>query len=130
MHQIVAATRGCRIAKFSGWAMKTVAAPGIADRTPAPTPTIGRAPMSRAMNHVRGAASDPMIAIGAAAAYGFGPKMAINGASIRLASGSQWAFDGIGNTAGFGRWLPTSAKIQTKSTLSPCPAAIERATST
>ena len=86
--------------------------------------------MSRAMNQVSGAASEPMIAIGSAAAYGFVPKMAMNGASSRLASGSQWAFDGIGSTAGLGRWFPTSAKIHTKSTLSPCPAAIDRATST
>ena len=49
----VAATSGWRIAKFSGWARKTETAPGMALMTPAAAPTMGRAPASRAMSHVR-----------------------------------------------------------------------------
>ena len=126
----VAATSGWRIAKFSGWAMNTVAAPGTAEMTPAATPTSGRAPASRAISHVSGATSEPMSTPGMALAIAVGPRIDTNGACRKLASGSQCAFDGMGSTAGFGRWLPTSAKIHTKSMLRPFPAAIERATST
>ena len=126
----VAATSGWRIAKFSGWPRKTVAAPGTAERTPAATPTIGRQPASRAMSQVSGATSEPSRIPGIALARAVGPRSEMNGAWRKLSSGSQWAFDGIGSTAGFGRWLPTSAKIQTKSTFRPWPAAIARATST
>ena len=130
MHQIAAATSGCMIAKFSGWAMKTVAAAGIAERTPAVVATRGSARASRAIAQVRGAASEPMIASGRADAMGLGPSSVMNGTWTRLASGSQWALDGIGSVAGSGIRLPTSAKIQTKSTFRPCPAAMARATST
>ena len=67
---------------------------------------------------------------GRAFASADGPRTETNGAWMKLASGSQWAFEGIGRTAGSGSRLPTSAKIQTKSTFSPLPAAIARATST
>ena len=126
----VAATSGCRIAKFSGWAMNTVAAPGTAAITPADVATSGRAPASRAMTHVSGATSAPMSTPGRALASAVGPRSEMNGAWRKLARGSQWAFDGIGRTAGSGSRLPTSAKIQTKSTFRPWPAAIARATST
>ena len=49
---------------------------------------------------------------------------------MKDASGSQWALDGIGRTGSAGMWPPTSAKIQTKSTVRPWPAASDRATST
>ena len=45
------------------------------------------------------------------------------------ARGIQCAFDGIGRTGLAGILPPTSAKIQTKSTLKPWPAARDRATS-
>ena len=88
------------IAKFSGWAMKTVAAAGIADRTPAVVATRGSARASRAIAQVSGAASEPMIASGSADAMGLGPSRAMNGTWTKLASGSQWAFEGIGRVAG------------------------------
>ena len=51
--QIVAATSGWRIAKFSGWAMNTAPAAGIAARIAAPIPTARLEPASRAMNQVK-----------------------------------------------------------------------------
>jgi hypothetical protein len=118
------------IAKFSGWAMKTVAAAGTALRTPAAVATIGSARASRAIAQVSGAASEPMIARGSAEARAVGPSTAMNGTWTKLARGSQWAFEGIGRVAGSGIRLPTSAKIQTKSRFRPCPLAMARATST
>ncbi len=118
------------IAKFSGWDMNTVAAAGIAERTPAVTATRGVARASRAIAQVRGAASEPMIASGSADATAVGPRVAMNGTWTRLANGSQCALDGTGSVGTSGMRLPTSAKIQTKSTLRPWPAAIARATST
>ena len=54
----------------------------------------------------------------------------MNGTWTSDASGIQWALDGIGRTGFAGIRPPTSAKIQMKSTLKPCPAASGRATST
>jgi hypothetical protein len=67
---------------------------------------------------------------GIALATGLGPRMEMNGAWRKLASGSQCAFDGIGSVGASGIRAPTSAKIQMKSTFRPLPAAMERATST
>ena len=110
--------------------MKTVPAAGIAARTPAPTWIVFEAPTSRAIAHVRGAASEPMSTIGSAEAMAVGPMTATNGAWMKDASGSQWALEGIGNTASAGMDPPTSAKIQTNGTVSPSPDASDRATST
>jgi hypothetical protein len=82
------------------------------------------------MNHASGAVIEPMRTVGIAEASGVGPRTAMNGAWTKDASGSQWALLGIGRTGFAGMWLPTSAKIQMKSTLSPWPAASARATST
>ncbi len=54
----------------------------------------------------------------------------MNGTWTSEASGIQWALDGIGRTGLAGITPPTSAKIQTTSTLKPWPAASCRATST
>ena len=110
--------------------MNTAPAAGMADMTPAPSWTVRDAPMSRAMKKVRGAASEPMRTIGRAEAIAVAPIRTMNGAWMNDASGSQWAFEGIGRTASAGSTPPTSAKIQTKSTFSPWPAASARATST
>ena len=63
---------------------------------PAPTATSARAPASRAIAQVSGAATEPMSANGAAAAHGWSPKTARNGTWTIDASGIQWAFEGIG----------------------------------
>jgi hypothetical protein len=128
--QIVAATSGWRIAKFSGWAMKIAPAAGIAARIPAPIPTARLAPASRAMNHVSGAVIEPMRIVGIAEATVVGPRTAMKGHWMNEARGSQWALPGIGNAGLAGILLPTSAKIQTKSRFRPWPAARARATST
>jgi hypothetical protein len=65
-----------------------------------------------------------------ALATAVGPRRDTNGAWRRLASGSQWALEGIGSVGTAGILAPTSAKIQMKSTFRPLPAAIDRATST
>ena len=67
------------IAKFSGWAMKTVAAAGTAERTPAVTATSGSARASRAMAQVSGAARDPISTSGSAEASAVGPRTVMNG---------------------------------------------------
>ena len=103
---------------------------GSAVRTPAPIATSGRAPTSRAIAQVSGAASAPIRANGAADAQATSPKTNRNGTWTSDASGIQWAKAGIGSTGLAGMTPPTSAKIQTKSTLKPCPAWICRATST
>ena len=82
--------------------MKTVDSSGIATRIPAPTATNGRAPASRAIAQVSGAASAPMSANGAADAHATSPKTARNGTWTIDASGIQWAFEGIGRV-GIGR---------------------------
>ena len=110
--------------------MYTVDSSGIATRTPAPIATNERAPASRAIAQVRGAASDPINANGAAAAQATSPKMARNGTWTIDASGIQWALEGIGRVGSAGMTPPTSAKIQMKSTLNPWPAWRDRATST
>ena len=112
------------------WAMYTTPIAGMADMTPAPSWTVRDAPISRAIAHVSGAASDPMSTSGRAEAIAVWPMTAMNGAWMNDASGSQCAFDGIGRTASAGGFPPTSAKIQTKSTLRPWPLASARATST
>jgi len=71
-----------------------------------------------------------MNANGSADASAVGPRTAMNGTWTIEASGIQWAFDGIGRVGKAGMWPPTSAKIQTKLTLKPWPAARFRATST
>ena len=82
------------------------------------------------MAQVNGAASEPISANGAADAHATFPNTARNGTWTMDASGIQWAFDGIGNVGSAGMTPPTSAKIQTKSTLKPCPDWRARATST
>ncbi len=119
----VAATSGWKIAKFSGCGMNTVPAAGMAARTAAPSCTVREAPMSRAISQVSGAASEPMSTIGSADAIAVAPMSTMNGAWMNDARGSQCAFDGMGRTASAGNLPPTSAKIQTKSTFSPCPLA-------
>ncbi len=57
------------------------------------------------------------------------PNTTRNGTWTSDASGIQWAFEGIGRTGFAGILPPTSAKIQTKSTLNPWPVASDRATS-
>ena len=71
-----------------------------------------------------------MIARGSADAKAVGPSRRIDGTWTRLARGSQWAFEGTGSVGTLGIRLPTSAKIQMKSTFRPWPPAIVRATST
>ena len=110
--------------------MKTVDSSGIATRIPAPTATNGRAPASRAIAQVSGAASAPISANGAADAHATSPKTARNGTWTIDASGIQWAFEGIGRVGTAGIVPPTSGKIQMKSTLKPAPAWSARATST
>ena len=115
---------------MSGWTRYTVERSGKATSTPAPIDTSERAPASRAMAHVSGAASEPISANGAADAHATFPNTARNGTWTMDASGIQWAFDGIGNVGSAGMTPPTSAKIHTKSTLKPCPDWRARATST
>ena len=103
---------------------------GIATRTPAPTDTNVRAPASRAIAQVSGAAIEPMSANGSADAQATSPKIARNGTWTIDASGIQWALDGIGRVGTAGILPPTSGKIQMKSTLNPWPAWRARATST
>ena len=121
---------GSKIAKFSGWGMKTSPSAGSAARTPAPSWTVRLAPTSRAITQVSGAASEPTSTMGSAEANAVGPSSHTNGAWMKDASGSQCAFEGIGSTGWAGILPPTSAKIQTKSTVRPCPDARDRATST
>ena len=102
---------------------------GNAVRTPAPTATRRLVPASRPMAQARGAASEPIRAKGRAAAQAWSPKTSRNGTWTSDASGIQWAFEGIGSTGLAGIRPPTSAKIQTKSTLKPRPVASDRATS-
>src|SRR5256885_15564865 len=102
---------------------------GNAVRTPAPTETNVLAPASRPMAHASGAASAPIKAKGTAAANAFEPKTTRNGTWTIEARGIQCAFDGIGRIGLAGILPPTSAKIQTKSTLKPWPLARDRATS-
>jgi hypothetical protein len=102
----------------------------MAATTPAARATVRDEPESRAIAHVSGAASEPMRTPGIALATAVGPRIEMNGAWSRLASGSQWAFEGIGSVGIAGMRAPTSAKIQMKSTLRPLPAAMDRATST
>src|SRR5689334_2011915 len=102
---------------------------GNAVSTPAPTATNRLAPASRPIAHASGAASAPKSANGSAAAVAFDPNNHRNGTWTIDASGIQCAFDGIGSTGFAGILPPTSAKIQTKSTLNPRPAAREFATS-
>ena len=103
---------------------------GIATRNPAPIATLRRAPASRAMAQVSGAAVAPINAKGNADAQATSPKSSRNGTWTRDASGIQWAFDGIGRTGSAGTTPPTSGKIQIRSMLNPSPAASARATST
>ena len=63
-----------------------------------------------------------MSANGSADAHATSPKSARNGTWTIDASGIQWAFEGIGRVGSAGILPPTSAKIQMKSTLKPCPA--------
>ncbi len=97
---------------------------------PAPTATELRAPKSRAIAHVSGAAIAPKSANGSAEAQATSPKRVMNGTWTIDARGIQWAFDGIGSVGSAGIVPPTSAKIQMKSTLKPVPAWRLRATST
>ncbi len=99
--------------------MKIVIRPGIAMSTPAPTATAVRAPASRAIAHVSGAAIAPSSANGSADAKPVGPSSQMNGTWTIEASGIQWAFEGIGRTGFAGIAPPTSGKIQMKSTLKP-----------
>ena len=103
---------------------------GSAVRIPAPIATSRRAPRSRAIAQVSGAASAPTRAKGAADAQATSPNTNRNGTWTRDASGIQWPKAGIGRTGWAGIAPPTSAKIQTKSTLRPPPAWIARAAST
>ena len=102
----------------------------MATRMPAPTWIHERAPASRAIAHVSGAARAPINANGAADAQATFPKTARNGTCTIEASGIQCALDGIGSVGSAGITPPTSAKIQMKSMLNPCPAFRARATST
>ena len=92
--------------------------------------TIPVEPASRAIAQVSGAAIAPMSANGRADAQATSPNSARNGTWTIEASGIQWAFEGIGRVGSAGILPPTSAKIQTKSTLNPCPCVRLRATST
>ncbi len=103
---------------------------GSAVRIPAPTATSGRAPASRAIAQVSGAASAPISANGAADAQATSPNTNRNGTWTSEASGIQCALEAIGSTGLAGMAPPTSAKIQMKSTLRPWPAWSCRATST
>ena len=89
---------------------------------PAPTATIGRAPASRAKPQASGDATAPMRANGKAAAHATLPKTDRNGSWTMDARGIQCALEGMGRTGSAGSLPPTSAKIQMKSTLNPCPA--------
>src|SRR5262245_41423563 len=110
--------------------MYTADNPGIAIRIPAPIATSREALASRAIAHVSGAAVAPISANGNAEAKAVGPRTQMNGTWISDASGIQCAFEGIGSTGFAGIVPPTSAKIQTTSTLNPSPRASVRATST
>ena len=94
----------------------------MAVRIPAPTATVRDAPASRAKPQISGAARAPISANGSAAAQATSPKIDRNGTWTIDASGIQCAFEGIGRTGSAGSDPPTSAKIQMKSTLKPCPA--------
>ena len=91
--------------------------PGSRPGSPAPIATARRAPASRAIAQVSGAAVAPINANGRADAQATSPKASRNGTWIKDASGIQWAFDGIGRTGSAGRTPPTSGKIQIKSML-------------
>ena len=69
--------------------MNAVDRTGIATRTPAPTATNGRAPASRAIAQVSGAAIAPIRANGAADAQATSPKTARKGTWTIEASGIQ-----------------------------------------
>ena len=103
---------------------------GSAVRTPAAAATNGDSPASRAIAQASGAANAPAIANGSAEAIAVGPSSQMNGTWTIEASGIQCALDAIGSTGFAGIFPPTSAKIQTTSTLNPWPAASWRATST
>ena len=68
----------------------------------APIAMAGRAPMSRAMNQVSGAAVAPMSANGMSDTQAAVPSTAMNGSWMSDARGSQWALLGIGRM-GIGR---------------------------
>ena len=110
--------------------MNGVARAGTAARIPAPSAMRREAPASRAMPRAIGAASAPQMANGSAEANAVGPSSQMKGTCTSDASGIQWPLLAIGRTGFAGSVPPTSAKIQTKSTEKPWPAARLRATST
>ena len=124
------ATSGWYSEKLSGCAMYTNDSAGSAVNTPAAAATNGDSPASRAIAHASGAANAPANANGSADAIAVGPSSQMNGTWTIEASGIQCALDAIGSTGSAGIFPPTSAKIQTTSTLNPWPAASWRATST
>ena len=79
---------------------------------PAPRAIDSRAPASRAIAQVRGAAAAPMSAKGRAEAQAVAPSSQMNGTWTMDARGIQWAFDGIGSVGSAGIVPPTSGKIQ------------------
>ena len=92
---------GARIAKFSGWGRKTAPAAGIAAITPAPIADV-RAGTGVAGDHPgqrRGDRTDDD-RTGAPRPSAVGPRSQMNGTCRNDDSGSQWAFDAIGRTAG------------------------------
>ena len=125
--QIVAATSGWKMAKFSGWAMNTVA--GRRDRRQDAGADLDRRRRADVAGDGprEGRRERPDDEQGSADASGVGPRTTMNGAWRNDARGSQWAFEGMGRVGSAGRWPPTSAKIQMKSTLRPWPAARDRA---
>ncbi len=124
------ATSGWYSEKLSGCAMYTNDRAGNAVSTPAAAATNGDSPASRAIAQASGAANAPAIANGSADAIAVGPRSQMNGTWTIEASGIQCALDAIGSTGLAGILPPTSAKIQTTSTLNPWPEASWRATST
>ena len=110
--------------------MNGVARAGTAARIPAPSATHREAPASSAIPRAIGAASAPQIANGSAEANAVGPSSQMNGTWTSDANGIQCPKLAIGRTGFAGRVPPSSAKIQTKSTEKPWPAARLRAAST
>ncbi len=110
--------------------MKTVASPGTAPRTPAPTCTSGDEPASRAIAQPSGAASAPTSTNGSSDASWVGPSSQMNGTCTIEASGAQCALLGTGRCGLAGIRPPTSMNVQRKFSVKPLPAAMLRAMST
>ena len=108
MNQIAAVPSTWNSEKLSGWAMNIEAPAGIATPIAAAIAIRGLQPISRAINQVRGAASDPISAKGRAEASGLGPSSHIDGNWTIDARGIQNALLGIGSPGWPGILPPTS----------------------